>query len=594
LGTGGRGRVRGVAGPERSWFRYHRLFADLLALELRRTAPQELPGLHAIAAEWLAEHGSPVQAIRHAQAAEDWGMAARLLADNWRSMYLDGQMRLATARELLSGFPADVVARDAELTVLAAADRRTAGSLREAERYLALAERMSPLVPEGRQGRFQVAMALVRLGLGRARNDLDGVAEQARRLLALADSPGAFEAGVGEEGLRATALIDLGAAEMWSGQLEVAEGHLEQGLEEARQIGRPILELQALSHLAILSLVRSPAVAEGRATEAIELARAHGWEETGSAVATAYLALGSLCLRRAQLAEAEGWLERAEFVVQRFTQPTTAMMIYTTRALLEFARCRYEAAMTAQRAAERIGRVLATRHILATRAQALKLEMLVQTGETDMAVRALDDMDEHVCATGEARIVQASLRLAQNDPQGAEAALAEIFAGVSPIENPPWKIQALLLQARVEDALGDLGASSRSLERALELAEPEGLVLPFLLHPAPELLERQSRLRTTHAALISEILNLLSGHALTARREHAEPLREALSDAELRVLRYLPTNLPAQQIATELFVSLNTIRTHLRNVYAKLGVHSRADAVNRARALGLLSHPLKR
>ena len=112
---------------ERSWFRYHHLFADLLALELRRTAPQELPGLHTIAAEWLAEHGHPVEAIRHAQAAENWGLAARLLADNWRSMYLDG--RIATRRELLSGFPADRIAADAELAVLAASDRRVAGSL---------------------------------------------------------------------------------------------------------------------------------------------------------------------------------------------------------------------------------------------------------------------------------------------------------------------------------------------------------------------------------------------------------------------------------------------------------------------------------
>ncbi len=94
---------------ERAWFRYHRLFADLLALELRRTAPQELPGLHTIAAEWLAEHGHPVEAIRHAQAAENWDLATRVLADSWRQMYLDG--RLATARELLSGFPAGMSRR---------------------------------------------------------------------------------------------------------------------------------------------------------------------------------------------------------------------------------------------------------------------------------------------------------------------------------------------------------------------------------------------------------------------------------------------------------------------------------------------------
>jgi LuxR family maltose regulon positive regulatory protein len=198
-------------------------------------------------------------------------------------------------------------------------------------------------------------------------------------------------------------------------------------------------------------------------------------------------------------------------------------------------------------------------------------------------------MDEDVRATTVMRVVQATLRLAQDDPERAAAALAAISAGASPFDNPRWEIQALLLKASAEDALGDTGASSRALERALELAEPDGLLLPFLLHPTPELLERHSRLRSTHASLVSEILNLLAGHAPAARPEDAEPLQEPLTDAELRVLRYLPTNLRGPDIAAELFVSPNTIRTHLRDVYAKLGVHSRADAVKRARELGLLS-----
>jgi LuxR family transcriptional regulator, maltose regulon positive regulatory protein len=574
---------------ERSWFRYHHLFADLLALELRRTAPEELPALHTAAAEWLAEHGHPVEAVRHAQAAQNWDLAARLLADNWRSMYLDG--RLATRRELLSRFPADMVAADAELAALAAADRRAAGSLHEAERYLALAERKSPSVREERRERFQVSLVIVRLTLARARNDLDAVAEEAQRLLELADSPHALEAGVGEEGLRASALIDLGAADMWAGQLEAAERHLEQGLEEARRIGRPMLELQARSHRAILSVVRADAIGEQRAREAVELARAHGWEETASAAASAYVALASATMWRGQLAEAEGWLDRAELVLGRFAEPTTALMIYAGRVGLEFARGRHEEAMSALRVVERIERGFATRHVIAMRAQARALEILVRMGETELVQRALDEMDEDVRATGAMRVVQATLRLAHDDPEGAAAALAPIFTGAVRIDNRRWEIQALLLKASAEDALGDTGASSRALERALELAEPDGLLLPFLLHPAPELLERHSRLRSTHAALISEILNLLAGHAPPVRPEDAEPL----SESELRVLRYLPTNLRAQEIASELFVSLNTVRTHLRNVYAKLGVHNRTDAVNRARELGLLSPPsLKR
>jgi len=87
----------------RSWFRYHRLFAGLLQLELRRTAPGEVTGLHAAAAGWFAGHGFAVEAVRHAQAARDWELAARLLADHWPGLYLGGQA--ATVHELLAGFP---------------------------------------------------------------------------------------------------------------------------------------------------------------------------------------------------------------------------------------------------------------------------------------------------------------------------------------------------------------------------------------------------------------------------------------------------------------------------------------------------------
>ena len=140
------------------------------------------------------------------------------------------------------------------------------------------------------------------------------------------------------------------------------------------------------------------------------------------------------------------------------------MMLYTAQTMLEFARGRHDAAMTAQRAAEGIQDRLATRHVVLMRAQALKLEMLVRVGETDLVQQALDDMDEDVRATSAMRVVQATLRLANDDPEGAAAALAPILAGTSPIDNPRWEIQALLIKARVDDALGDTGASSRAIE----------------------------------------------------------------------------------------------------------------------------------
>ena len=125
--------------PARSWFRYHQMFAGLLRLELRRTAPGEVAGLHAAAAGWLAARGFGVEAVRHAQAAQDWELAVRLLAGHWPALHLDG--RAATVHELLAGFPAGLAAADAGLAVVAAADELAQGSLEAAERYVALAER---------------------------------------------------------------------------------------------------------------------------------------------------------------------------------------------------------------------------------------------------------------------------------------------------------------------------------------------------------------------------------------------------------------------------------------------------------------------
>src|SRR5712672_1401605 len=152
----------------RSCFRYHRLFAGLLQLELRRTASHEVSELHRVAAGWFAGHGLPVEAVRHAQGAQDWGLAARLLADAWPGLHLGGQA--ADVHELLTGFPAEAAAADAELAALGAADELTRGSLEEAKRYLARAALVS--VPAGRRGQVQLLLGLVGLLLARQRGNL--------------------------------------------------------------------------------------------------------------------------------------------------------------------------------------------------------------------------------------------------------------------------------------------------------------------------------------------------------------------------------------------------------------------------------------
>ena len=238
----------------RSWFRYHQLFADLLQLELRGSAAAELPALHAAAAGWYAEHGYLVEAVRHAQAAQDWGLAARLLSDHWVGFGLNGLG--ATAHELLARFPAGVIAADAELAARMAVDELARGSLDEAERYLALATRGLESIPSDRRGRSQVVLAVVRMRLARQRGDVPAVAEQAQRLLVPAGATGLAELGVGGD-LRMLALIDLGIAELWTARFEEADRHLEDGISLARQLGRPYLEVTGLAYWAQLVSWRS-------------------------------------------------------------------------------------------------------------------------------------------------------------------------------------------------------------------------------------------------------------------------------------------------------------------------------------------------
>ena len=572
--------------PRRSWFRYHHLFADLLQLELRRTAAGELPALHGAAAAWFAEHGYHVEAIRHAQAAENWNLAARLLSDHWFGLVLSGQT--ATAHELLAGFPGGTVAADPELTALAAACELDRGSPEEAERHLALATQAGESGAAERRGHLQLVLAILRLSVARHRGDLPAVVEQAQRLLAPAEAPVAAQLGLGDD-LRALALLEFGVAELWTGRFEAAERHLEQALALARRIERPFLALSALAHLAQIAIFHAVPLGAQRSKQAIELAERHGWTEDPVA-GVAYSIHGVALLVQGRLAEAESWLRRAERTRLAGVSPAGGLMHYVMRGLLDSASGRDAEALGAFRSAERLGELLVRPHVLAARIPGHLVRTLVRLGEIERAEQVLDHVGDAERSLPEMRIASAALRLARDDPEGATVALAPLLDEAALAMRPRvWPVQALLLEAIARDALGDAGGAERALERALDLAEAEGLLVPFLLYPAAGLLERHRRLRTSHAALISEVLDLLAGTTPASTREPTELLREPLSKSETRVLRYLPTNLSASEIAGELHLSVNTIRTHMRHLYAKLGAHTRAEAVERARALDLLA-----
>jgi LuxR family maltose regulon positive regulatory protein len=239
------------------------------------------------------------------------------------------------------------------------------------------------------------------------------------------------------------------------------------------------------------------------------------------------------------------------------------------------------------------------------------LQTLIRLGETGLVEAALAGLDAQQQEHGAMRITVAALRLAQDDPQAATIALAPVLDGSAPVTNLGWLIQAFLLEAMAHEALGDPAAAGRALERALDIAEPDGVLFAFLLHPAPALLERHARDRTAHAALISQILQWGSGGPAglggaggrsqggsggmcppepgVPRGVAPRRLAEPLTQSQIRLLRYLPTNLSVPEIAAEVSLSVNTVRTHVRHLYEKLGAHGRTEAVQHARAVGLLA-----
>lgn len=580
----------------RSWFRYHRLFADLLQLELRRLAGTTIAPLHRAAAQWYETHGYVVEAIRHSQAAGNWAHAAHLLADHHVSLRLQG--RSATVYALMAAFPADAPTADPELALVFASGRAFEGRLDESAAYLDAARRLAVSVPPARRPRFDALMAGASLWHASRRQDL-GASLAAMRSLetALRHQHASGPAVSGD--LRAKALGSLGACELSSFELDAARRHLEQALELARRIGRPWLEIGCLSHLASLApLSGLPASVPLRLTQdAIAVAEANGWQE--QPVIAAALAVGAEVLTwLGRFDEAERWLDRAARAQGPSGAPGadsgTELVIHHARGLLRLGQGRIDEALEAFRTAERIRTLLPADHLLTIEARGRMLEAQVGMGEADVAAGTLAEMAESERDRAELRITAAAIALAQGAHEQALNALAPVIDGKARGLRPAWApIEALLFDAAARDGLGDRCAAEASIERALELAEPDGIILPFTLAPVREMLERLPRHRTAHATLLTTILDHLGGRSLGSGGE-PRPLAEELSEAELRVARYLPSNLKAPEIAAELFVSANTVRTHLRHVYAKLDVHNRSEAVDRARELRLLGPPARR
>jgi LuxR family maltose regulon positive regulatory protein len=573
--------------PGRTWFRYHHLFADLLWLELRRRLPEEVPALHRRAAGWFTRHGQVTEAIRHTQAAGDWADAARLLADHSFSLTLDGQTQ--TMQALVRAFPPG--ADHPELALVRAMGDLAQGRLDEAAAHLAVAETYAETAPPESQRRLRVAVASLQLSLARRRGHLAGVIEQARFLASPVTGQSGEDIALGSD-LRAVALMNLGTAEAWTLErpdAPDAERHLREGADLAREIGRPYLEVGCLAQLGFASLVlHSFATTQRRCREAIALAERHGWGAE-PVIAPALIMLAGTMVWTGEFDEGERWLQRTRQALQTDTGPDITLLLHQTAGLLHAGRGRHREALEEFSAAEYLGSQLADSQALATRTTRWLPATQGRLGMTGEARALLAAIDDERAGSGEIRNARAVICLAEGNPAAALAAVAGVLDGTAPVTGYVTVMEAHLLAGLAHRELGDQRAAGQAAERALALAESDRLVLPFAMTGSAGLLEALPRHQTAHGALLADILDVLHGSSPAAQEQSAAPPAEELSPSELRVLRYLPTNLSRPEIAGELSVSLNTVSTHLRSIYAKLQVRDRSSAVRRARELRLLA-----
>ena len=569
--------------PQRSWFRYHHLLADLLRLELRRTEPAAVTELHRAAATWFAEHGFAVDAIRHAQAAGDWRHAGDLIGQFGFSISLDGSF--ATMRALLEPFPKEAFANP-ELAAFLAYGEVIRPSLDTAASYIAFAERHASEVPSAHRPGFEAMLATARLTLARWRGDYAGAVHEAPSLLARSGAETIAQIAA-EEDLRAVGLLTLGIIEVWAGAGDDAERHLREGADLAHRIGRPYLEQGCLAHLAVAAARHSITAGRGLALQALGFLERYGW--LSEPIAPMVLAtIGAIDALQGRFDEAQPWLDRAEDGLRPDAEPSKVILVRYCQGLQGLGAGRTSEALGALAEAQRLQSQLVAPDPLAVAARALRVQSLAALGDAAAARTVLETASAPEREFAETRIALAGIHLAEQDPHAAIDALAPVSAGEAPIIIDYSRPTALIVEAVARDLLGDSRAAEDDVERALDLAEPDALVLPFLVPSARELLERHPRHRTAHAALLSSILDVFAGSQVRSRRGAPTELTEGLTESEIRVLRYLPSNLSAPEIAAEVFLSTSTVKTHMRHIYEKLEVHKRSEAVERARDLGLL------
>lgn len=568
------------AGTDGRWYRYHPLFAEALRAELRRRLPHELRSLHRAAGRWHSEHGTPLEAVRHAVAACDWELAAEVIGEHWLVFVTRGAG--AVLRDLAARIPEEAVRADAELALAMAGLLLEAGELEEADDWLVRAYELAPGLPARRSRRFAVTSTATSLYRARLQGDVVEALSAAQIVL-----DERWDRSMAVE-VRALTLANVGIAEFWAGDSEEAADHLQEAAGLALECGNDFVLFLAESYLAAVD-ARAGKLDEAfsRARTAVQLAERRLWTRVAHA-AIAYATLATVHLWWNQLEEAERLGDCARAALGRSPEPLLGPAVAQIRARLLAARGDPVTALEVLRGAGPVEQLpLWLRSSMGT----IEAELWFALGEPARARKTLAGIDPE--GTSDSAVGLARLELAVGDPGAALHAVVTFFADERDAALPFARTEAWVIDAIARDAIHDEPGALRALERALDLAEPRGYSNVILRYGAParSLMRRRIAAGTAHRAFAGDLLAAFE-EAPASERPTGRPLLEPLSEREVVVLRFLPTMMSNAEIAGEMFVSVNTVKTHLKHVYRKLDVSDRREAVVRGRDLRLLSRGL--
>jgi len=584
---------------EGRWFRYHHLFADLLQARLQQTlSPDEIRGLHRLAADWNEKNGFPVEAVNHALAAKDFEAAADLIQQNASEFTIRGE--LTTLLQWIEALPADVSRRHPQIIISKAWSLTLAGAQPQVESLLQEIEAQIEIfdeTPEVRELRGNAAAIRGYFSM------LGGDYAHALKLTELAETL------LPESSVQARSILPytLGVAYRGQGEYEKAATAFIQ-LAHIGEVSNELL-VWATGETEIVNTRR----AQGRLREASEKARQalqrmadKGALPFGS-LAKLEVALCDVLREQNELDEA---FQRVTGVIERmkaWNMPTDRLFAYLTLTRVQESQGNIAGALASLRVAKDLRSSHPVLVSLGRSVDIYEIRLLMATHNVPAAARLMDDLQpgtsQMVNIRDQELIMLARVRLAQ----GKNDEVATILAPLSNNAEAGGRMNALLesltLQARALDAQGDRETAVTILIKTLVLAEPEGFVRVFvdegegmqslLVATAHQLELVIDPALVSLKVYVAKLLEAFPANQKTGAVFHpqikTDGLVEPLTTRELEVLQLVAAGDSNQTIADKLVVSVSAVKKHTGNIFSKLNVNSRTQALARARQLGLLT-----